>query len=70
MGTSFADDGAEAAERELNDFATRYTMQEERDVHATVSAAASEGPLPLSASDAPADTHGEPEDLGDNVELF
>jgi len=55
------------AERRLEDFALHYTMQAEREVHASVTAGAAPGqPVPVGTSTVVPDE----QDFGDNVELF
>jgi len=55
------------AERRLEDFALHYTMQAEREVHASVTAGAAPGqPVPVGTSKVVPDE----QDFGDNVELF
>lgn len=60
------DPGADAAQ-ELEKFAQHYTMQMERDVHASVAGGAALAPLAGAVAPAVALEEG---DLGDNVELF
>ena len=55
----------------LEDFARRYTMQAERDVHAATTAAGVDLPLPqFPVGDVSGPAEGDSSDLGDNVELF
>jgi len=52
----------------LDDFARRYTMQTEREVHERVAAGVAAGQPEPDADQTP--ESGSPDDLGDNVELF
>jgi hypothetical protein len=63
-------DATGAAEQRLEDFARHYTMQAEREVHASVTRSADAGPPLCPPSDAFGATSEETGDLGENVELF